>query len=540
MDTTQAAPHRPELVFALVGPAGTRLTALANALKVRLSMFGYVSEDIHLSKLLVNYTGWAPQSDESEYGRIRHLQQMGDAFRRDLKNGAALALASIAAIRQKRLDLTGNSNSPASARAYILNQLKNPAEVELLRSVYGSSFYLIAGHAPRSIRIRELSAHMAAKADQPGQGHLFESKAIEVIDIDQAQGGDLGQNTRGTYPLADFFVNLTPPAGEAGVNRFVDLLFGHPFHTPSPDEYAMYFASTVSLRSSDRSRQVGAAIVGGVTLHPTTNMVSNADVVACGMNEVPRGGGGFYWDEASPDARDQWLERYNNEDRATAIKVSALTELIEKIRGRQWLAESVEESRANDLARDLLTDLQGTQFMNIGEFGRQVHAEMAALIDAARRGVAVNGHTMYVTTFPCHNCAKHIIAAGLRSVVYLEPYPKSRADFLHGEELVLDPEDTKDHPNKVVFRSFTGLAPRQYRQLFSMSQRGSKHGIPLVQWDQARLRLTPIYVSRNAPSSYLEAEREELGRPQRVYKWDPRVIDNGAPGEAVTAEKPLP
>lgn len=521
--------RRPELIFALVGPAGTRLTALSEALKSSLSRFGYKSEDIHLSRLLENYTEWAPQSDTSEYGRIRHLQTMGDGFRAALKDGAALGRAAIAAIRQKRLESTGNAAVPADSRAYILRQLKNPAEVDLLRDVYGSSFYLVAGHAPRASRIRELSRQMAAKEDQPGREAEFEGKAIEVIDVDQEQGGELGQNTRATYPRADYFANLAPPSIESDVHRFLDLLFGHPFHTPSPEEYAMYSASTVSLRSSDSSRQVGAVIVS-LTLHAATNIVINADIIASGMNEVPRGGGGFYWDRDSPDSRDQWLQRYKREDRATAIKISALTELVEKIRKKEWLSDSVKGTKMNDLARSLLSDLKGSQFMNIGEFGRQVHAEMAALIDAARRGVAVNGHTMYVTTFPCHNCAKHVVAAGIRRVIYLEPYPKSRADFLHGEELVLESEDDKDDPSKVVFRSFTGIAPRQYRQLFSMSERGSKKGLVLADWEAARLSLVPRYVVRNASDAYLTAEREELGKlSPAIYRWDQRLADNLRP-----------
>src|SRR5882724_7181322 len=107
--------------------------------------------------------------------------------------------------------------------------------------------------------------------------------------------------------------------------------------------------------------------------------------------------------------------------------------------------------------------------MDIGEFSRPVHAEMAALIDAARRGVAVDGETMYVTTFPCHNCAKHIIAAGIRKVVYLEPYPKSRASNLHGEEMSLE-LPTGNEEGMVIFAAYSGIAPRQYRQLFSMSE----------------------------------------------------------------------
>src|SRR6266571_3645208 len=85
--------------------------------------------------------------------------------------------------------------------------------------------------------------------------------ANEVITIDEKQDDDLGQNTRDTYPKADFFANLGVPLGHVEVHRFVDLLFGHPFFSPKPDEYAMYQASAASLRSSDDNRQVGAVIV---------------------------------------------------------------------------------------------------------------------------------------------------------------------------------------------------------------------------------------------------------------------------------------
>ena len=67
------------------------------------------------------------------------------------------------------------------------------------------------------------------------------------------------------------------------------------------------------------------------------------------------------------------------------------------------------------------------------EFKCIIHAEMSAISDAARKGVAIQGATLYSTTFPCHLCAKHIVASGIKRVVYLEPYPKSYANALHGE-----------------------------------------------------------------------------------------------------------
>ncbi len=51
-----------------------------------------------------------------------------------------------------------------------------------------------------------------------------------------------------------------------------------------------------------------------------------------------------------------------------------------------------------------------------------VHAEQNAISDAARRGVSLNGATAYITHFPCINCAKIMIAAGIKRVKYLHDY----------------------------------------------------------------------------------------------------------------------
>ena len=72
---------------------------------------------------------------------------------------------------------------------------------------------------------------------------------------------------------------------------------------------------------------------------------------------------------------------------------------------------------------------------------------------------------MYVTTFPCHNCAKHIIAAGIKDVYYIEPYPKSKAVEFYTKEISI----TADEENKVHFLPFSGVGPRRYMDLFAMS-----------------------------------------------------------------------
>ncbi|MES1200352.1 MAG: deaminase [Pseudomonadota bacterium] len=499
---------RPELVFGLVAPLGARLSDLGEELARALQGFGYKTITVRLSDLLPRFSVWEEQPSKADEVRIAHLQSMGDAARRENRDGAALARAAITEIRRERQAITGSADTPAPATAYILYQLKHPDEVRLLRQTYGSAFLMVAGHAAREVRAAHLAKRMAAAADKPGQGDGYLGEANKLIWFDQKGGDDFGQNVRDTYPIADMFVDLNAAGGQFEVHRFVDLVFGHPFHTPSPDEYAMYHASTVALRSSDINRQVGAAIVN-VTATPT-GVVTNSDVLALGMNEVPRGGGGFYWDKASPDARDQALEA-QNENRALDIKLSVLAELLKVIGAEKWLVKSVATAEYSDLARKLLGALKGSQFMDIGEFSRPVHAEMAAIIDAARRGVSIDGRSMYVTTFPCHNCAKHIVAAGLRKVVFLEPYPKSRAPNLYAEEIVLDASDGKTPEGKVVFVAFSGVGPRLYRVLFSMGERGNANQhLTRNEWMQRKRGLSPLQVPPHLANAYLSAERVEV------------------------------
>lgn len=51
-----------------------------------------------------------------------------------------------------------------------------------------------------------------------------------------------------------------------------------------------------------------------------------------------------------------------------------------------------------------------------------IHAEQNAISDAARRGTAVEGSIIYITHFPCINCCKYIISAGIKEIKYLDDY----------------------------------------------------------------------------------------------------------------------
>ncbi|MCX7654224.1 MAG: cytidine/deoxycytidylate deaminase family protein [Fervidobacterium sp.] len=58
-----------------------------------------------------------------------------------------------------------------------------------------------------------------------------------------------------------------------------------------------------------------------------------------------------------------------------------------------------------------------------------LHAEQNALMQAARFGISTDGATIYVTHKPCSVCARLIINAGIKRVVYIDGYPDPLTDF---------------------------------------------------------------------------------------------------------------
>lgn len=61
------------------------------------------------------------------------------------------------------------------------------------------------------------------------------------------------------------------------------------------------------------------------------------------------------------------------------------------------------------------------------ELCRGIHAEQNAIIQAAYSGVSVKGGTLYVTTQPCILCAKMIVNAGIRKIIFKGDYPDDLA-----------------------------------------------------------------------------------------------------------------
>lgn len=61
-------------------------------------------------------------------------------------------------------------------------------------------------------------------------------------------------------------------------------------------------------------------------------------------------------------------------------------------------------------------------YMIDGHCVRTVHAEMNAILQCAKFGVQTEGAEIYVTHFPCLQCCKSIIQAGIKTVYYATDY----------------------------------------------------------------------------------------------------------------------
>ena len=146
-----------------------------------------------------------------------------------------------------------------------------------------------------------------------------------------------------------------------------------------------------------------------------------AKLVTQGCNEVPKAFGGTYWDIEKPDHRDITKGHDPNE----LHKREILRELVERLRSGGFLSTSLTSIGSDtDIVSALIAEqdddqppgvLRSARINDLTEYGRVVHAEMLAICDAARVGEKrEEERLLYCTTFPCHNCTKHIIASGIR------------------------------------------------------------------------------------------------------------------------------
>jgi len=455
-----------ELVIAFSGALGSGIPSTITHFSSKIELAGYKVVPIKISDgikdafaavkknknttLPVNIRS-INTNDLEGASRYEKLQDLGNYFRGKFEHNilAQYAIRQIAYHRIKEASVSQTKETDPtllnidpidyavnyfipSKTVYLVDQLKHHSEVELLRDTYGDIFYLLGNICTYDERKRNLCSES-----------MDDVTAASLMERDRKEDEKNGQQLEKTLQLSDYFIkNIQQNIASLNsqIDRFINIIHQTKVITPTKEEYGMYTAYSAALESACLSRQVGACIIN-----------KDEDVIATGCNDVPMFNGGLYRYTSEDDYRcfNKNGICYNDDYKQRKIKNNL--EKILKNHGVNNPEEIVNEMYESTRLRDLI------------EFSRAIHAEMDAITSLARRGGnSTQGCVLFTTTFPCHNCARHIVASGITKVVFIEPYEKSLAIELHGDSISI--ENTS--PNKVIFTHFVGVAPRRYQDFF--------------------------------------------------------------------------
>ena len=461
------------------------------------------------------------------YSRVHNLQNLGDEIRKkhesDSENDySAVAKLIFRDIRKKReIEINKSSaqiNKNKVNRIYIIDSLKHYDEVFVLKEVYESALFILGVMCDTDERKKRLSYKLFNKDIKEVEKNENDIKLLkDLLKRDESDKEKYGQQVSKTFHLSDYFIdnskedeklrknkeegsdekfklttqNSTENNDQLAklrfhLNRFLKLILQESIIRPSIGETAMHHAYSAKLRSACLSRQVGASLVD-----------KHGKIVATGTNDVPKFGGGLYEDEMNFDSKkeknielkkeiskrtinniyengdvSESIEPNSNDNRCfkfstkfcsnTRMQNNIIEEMIVQLLNIDKVKLANDSETRNRVDKHI-EDMRKLKIGDLLEFSRAVHAEMHALLSAASDGVSLVKCKMYVTTFPCHNCARHIVVAGINEVQYIEPYPKSMATELHCDSITLTEEDRN---KKVLFRPFVGVSPILYRKVF--------------------------------------------------------------------------
>lgn len=450
--------HTQELVIALCGPIGSPLHNAAVTIKTMLrDSFGYEEcKIIKLSSLIEKYAKHVDIDihTSNAYKKIESQIQAGNALRKQFGAGilAELAVNDIRVDRESHKEKQGNTSYVSRRVCHIIDSIKNQEELDLLRMVYREMLYVIGVFSPLEQREEKLK----------GKG-LEISQVYQLIDRDSGEEEKSGQTVRDTFLQCDFFLRMdsgTDSQLESRVSRFLHLILGTKIITPTLNESAMYEAASAASNSACLSRQVGAAV--------TSN---TGEVISTGWNDVPKKDGGLYFYDIQ-DPSGEKDKRCWNQDGGKCFndeeKDLFATQLLEV------LGDIVPTDKTNEA---LVAIKESKKLRGLIEFSRSIHAEMHALLNAGKlAGNKIAGGKLFVTTYPCHSCARHIIAAGITEVYYIEPYRKSLAIKLHKDAI----SERESETDKVRILAFDGVAPGRYLDLFKARPDSRKKGGVMV------------------------------------------------------------
>jgi deoxycytidylate deaminase/cytidylate kinase len=314
--------------------------------------------------------------------------------------------------------------------------IRNIGEVKSLRRRFGQGqFWLVAVHADYDTRWKRVKD----SGSYPNEDIFKRDDRRDSSEDDQ-----YGQSVQSCVYEADYILKNDIPIGPPSkiktilARKFLQELDGmkreEDFRRPLPPEVFMATAVSQSHASTCSKRKVGALIVD------EESKIS----LSLGYNDNPIGMG-------TCDSR------YNGQCYKDMIMESKLEKMPpffcpecgkkHNNLGPPWKCDGKKDNNQTCRCNFKLRFFPSRNM----ELCTAIHAEERAIHSLGQR--RAEGCTIYVNTFPCFQCARHIKDAGIARVVYIEAYPIEEAvQFL------------KD--NNIKIESFEGFTPRIFNQVF--------------------------------------------------------------------------
>ncbi len=427
-----------KIVIGFTGSIGSGCTYIAKELSSRT---GY--KYIKLSTIIREYLKATGRETEN----IEDLQDAGNELRKQEGTGYLISKT-----------FKSNEEDIKSSQGIIIDVIKNEAEVDALRVF--PNFFLFSVHAEENIR-----SNRTTENGRFGSEEYF----LRADEKDRLQQGNFGQQVKRCNDLADIII-LNPDNFDINdtvkKTAFIDSIYGKYIlpikdysgeekasllNWPSVDELCMTIAYSASKMSSCLQRKVGAVIArineakdtgSGNYYHLTMPVI-----VSTGYNEVPLGAHKC----VSPNEQGMCFRVHLQQKTGINIKFcpscgtkidiqaecpkckKVYTEFI-KVCSRPDCKAEIElqyKCTNTECNADVFNEfLPGAKHSpgKLLDMCRALHAEEVAILNLIKSNVSSENLTLYTTTQPCNLCANKIVNAGIRRVVYSEPYSMKESE----------------------------------------------------------------------------------------------------------------
>ena len=327
-------------------------------------------------------------------------------------------------------------------KTYIaIDAFRNPFEITFFRERY-AAFYLVAVSTEYQHRISRLK-----------KSSDITNKQLKEIDKEyenKLEGNEVfySQDIGSCIQLADIHIN-NPEVSIDDYNTlkrqliYYTSLILHPgIVTPSHLERCMQMAYNAKLNSGCLSRQVGAVITD-----------KHSSIKAVGWNSVPEG--------HVPCLLRSTDDLLNNEDQIAYSEYESNDADFRKKVRKIYRGKKVKKSQKKCLKglhvpycfKDIKNKIDGEKNQ---VHTRALHAEENAFLQITKYGgTAIKEGMLFVTASPCELCSKKAYQLGIKSIVYIDPYPGIAKDHI-----------LKSGNQRPKLKLFNGAIGRAYNQLY--------------------------------------------------------------------------